>query len=432
MSWVRVSAGTYKGNQAAMQLTFVPMITSPMVSDASPGTNILANAIVGALRKVCVNPDKFYPLHEPYFGGHETRYVTECIETGWVSSVGKFVDRFEEELAAYTGAKHAVAVVNGTAALHIALILAGVETGDEVLMPTLTFIATANAVSYCGAVPHFVDCELSTLGVDPEALEAYLSEKLELREGSAYNRETGRRVRAIVPMHVFGHPVRIEAIQAVATRYKIVLVEDAAESLGSYYLGKHTGLWGSVATLSFNGNKTITTGGGGAILTNDTALAKRAKHLTTTAKQPHPFAFYHDEVGYNYRLPNLNAALGVAQLEQLSGFITAKRALADTYASLFEGMKGVKFFTEPAGAQSNYWLNVLLLDMPNVAIRDAILKASNDAGIMARPVWQLMHTLPMYCSCPRMALTTAIDIEQRLINIPSSPGLVLPPPTRSV
>lgn len=386
-------------------------------------TDFDASEILDALRQVIAANQDFIPLHEPLFAGNEWNLVKECLDTGWVSSVGKFVDRFEQELAGYTGAKHAVAVVNGTAALHACLQLAGVRVGDEVLIPALTFVATANAVHYCGAVPHFVDTEEKTLGLDPHRLDDYLSEIVERKNGESWNRMTGRRIAAVVPMHTFGHPVDLDPLVELCARYEIALVEDAAESLGSFYKGRHTGNHGCLAALSFNGNKIMTTGGGGAILTNDPELAQRAKHLTTTAKVPHPWAFIHDQVGYNYRMPNINAALGCAQLEQLPGFLQRKRALAEKYAQAFAGVKGVRFFVEPEFAKSNYWLNVLLLDDSCADMRDSFLKVTNDQGIMTRPAWTLMSELPMYCDCPRMDLSAAENLVRRLINIPSSVGL---------
>jgi len=382
--------------------------------------NDIIHDVVNALQQVLPKTGAFVSLHEPRFGGEEWSYVRECLDTGWVSSVGKFVDRFEEELAAYTGVSRAVAVVNGTAALHVCLILAGVEAGDEVLIPALTFIATANAVAYCGAVPHFIDSGESTLGLDPFRLADHLSEVAELRGNYCYNRVTGRRIRAVVPMHAFGHPVDLDPLLAVCQQFGLELIEDAAESLGSFYKGRHTGNWGRLSALSFNGNKIITTGGGGAILTNDGALAARAKHLTTTAKVPHRWEFNHDMVGYNYRLPNLNAALGCAQLGQLPGFLAAKRDLAECYRKALAGIPGIRFFTEPANSQSNYWLNTLLLDEECAGQRDLLLKATNDLGIMTRPAWTLMHKLPMFAGCPKMDLSVAESLERRLINIPSS------------
>lgn len=378
--------------------------------------------ILAALRRVLPEGPS-YALHEPEFSGREKDYVVDCIDTGWVSSVGSYVDRFERMLAEYTGAKHAVAVANGTAALHICLLLAGVEHDDEVLIPALTFIATANAVSYCGAVPHFCESEWDSLGMDAAALDGYLGEIAELRGDACYNRATGRRIRALMPMHVFGHPVDLDAMVALAAKWQLVLVEDAAESLGSFRHGLHTGNTGVVAGLSFNGNKTVTTGGGGAILTNDPELGRRAKHLTTTARVKHQWAFIHDEVGFNYRLPNLNAALGCAQMEQLPRFIAQKRVLAQRYLDAFEGVPGARIFKEPAGCQGNYWLNALILDADHAPLRDALLEATNAAGIMTRPVWTLMHRLPMYAACPRMPLPVAEAIEARLVNIPSTARL---------
>jgi perosamine synthetase len=363
-------------------------------------------------------------LHEPRFGGREWDYLKECLDSTFVSSVGKFVDRFEADLATFTGAKRAIAVVNGTAALHVALLLAGVEPGDEVLVPTLTFVATANAVAYCHATPHFVDSEFRTLGLDAVALREHLLSTTEQRDGHCVNRATGRVIRAMVPMHAFGHPCDIDRLLSLSSEFGIVLVEDAAESLGSYVGSRHTGTFGLVGTLSFNGNKTITTGGGGALLTNDDAVGARAKHLTTTAKQSHRWAFLHDQVGYNYRLPNLNAALGCAQLEQLHEFVADKRRLHDAYARRFEGLAGVQLMKEPTGCTSNYWLQALLLDEDQAQLRDAVLGATNDAGYMTRPAWTLMHRLPAFAACPRAALQVAESIERRLINIPSSAGLL--------
>ncbi len=381
------------------------------------------NAVINALKSVLPQGGKPIALHEPSFAGNEWAYVKDCLDTGWVSSAGKFVDRFELELARYTGAKRAIAVVNGTAALHVCLLLVGVEQGDEVLVPTLTFIATANAVSYCGAIPHFVDSEETTLGLDPNKLGQYLAEIAEVRAAGCFNKLTGRRIKAVVPMHTFGHPVDLDRLVEVCRQYRIELVEDAAESLGSFYKGRHTGNLGRVSALSFNGNKVITTGGGGALLTNDEDLGNLAKHLTTTARVAHQWSFLHDRVGYNYRLPNINAALGCAQLEQLDGFLVRKRALAEKYAAALHDVKGVRFFREPPGSRSNYWLNVLLLEPSEARERDAILAATNGAHIMTRPVWTLMHKLPMYRDCPRMDLRCAEDLESRLINLPSSASL---------
>lgn len=382
----------------------------------------LVEQIVTAIQAVVGS--KPVALHEPRFSGNEWLYLKECLDSTFVSSVGKFVDRFEVELAVFTGAKHAIAVVNGTAALHIALKLAGVKAGDEVLIPALTFVATANAVNYCGATPHFVDSEAYTLGMDAAKLRDYLSSFTDQHNGRCVNPATGRVIRAIVPMHTFGHPVDLDGIMSVAHDFNLVLVEDAAESLGSYYHSQHTGTFGLMGTLSFNGNKTVTTGGGGAILTNDTELARHAKHLTTTAKLPHAWEYRHDEIGYNYRMPNLNAALGCAQLEQLPLMLAAKRGLFQRYQAAFAPVTGVKLMAEPKQCQSNYWLQTLLLDDEQTKHRDPILKATNDAGFMTRPAWILMHELTPFRDCPHMDLAGAQSLSQRLINIPSSSGLV--------
>jgi perosamine synthetase len=359
-------------------------------------------------------------LHEPCFTGNEKAYVLDCIDSTWVSYVGKYVDRFEEMIAEFTGVKKAVAMVNGTAALQIALQLAGVKQGDEVLVPALTFVATANAVAHCGAVPHFVDSEEITLGMDPHKLRDYLRDVSHVNSDGCTNKNTGRRIKAIIPMHVFGHPVDLDPLVEICKEYKIEMIEDAAESLGSYYKSKHTGHWGKLSILSFNGNKTVTTGGGGAIITNDENLAKLAKHLTSTAKIPHRWEYRHDQIGYNYRLPNLNAALGCAQMEQLPGFLEKKRALAARYSRAFQNVGGIQFFTEPPHSKSNYWLNVLLLTEANLEQRNEALDKINDAGIMTRPAWTLLNKLAMFRDCPCMDLSCAEDLEMRLINIPSS------------
>jgi perosamine synthetase len=379
-----------------------------------------SKAILSALKSVISTNKTTVPLHEPQFGGNEWVYVKDCLDTGWVSSVGKYVDRFEQDLQANTGSRFAIPVVNGTAALHICLQLVGVKPGEEVIIPALTFVATANAVVYCGAIPHFVDSELKTLGIAPGKLDTYLNNIAEIRKDGCYNKQTGRRIAAIIPMHTFGHPVDLDTLLDVCNRYRIALVEDAAESLGSYYKKKHTGNFGLVSALSFNGNKVITTGGGGAILTNDEDLGRLAKHITTTARTPHPWELSHDMTGYNYRLPNINAALGCAQLEQLPSFIEKKRTLAKRYKEAFAQVRGVTFFTEPEHTRSNYWLNVLLIDEQYADQRNALLEVTNRHGIQTRPVWTLMHRLPMFSNCPRMDLSVAEDIARRLINIPSS------------
>ena len=362
-------------------------------------------------------------LHEPEFRGSELAYVSDCIESGWVSSVGKYVDRFEADLASYTGVKRAVAVVNGTAALHIALKLVGVEPGDEVLIPSLTFIATANAVTYAGAVPHFVDSEPCSMGVDANALEQHLQRIAIVEVGVCRNRETGARIKALMPMHVFGHPLDVDAVYALCERWHLEFVEDAAESLGSTYKGRHAGSFGRVAGLSFNGNKLVTTGGGGAILTNDEELGRRAKHLTTTAKLPHKWSFVHDEVGYNYRMPNINAALGCAQLERLPDMLDRKRQLAQRYLAAFSGVEGAAILPTPPGTSSNYWLIAMTLNEPDVELRDQVLQLLNDNGFMARPVWTLLHKLPMFRNCPKAHLAVAENLEARIISLPSSPML---------
>jgi perosamine synthetase len=361
--------------------------------------------------------------------GREWDYVKECLDSGWVSYAGQYVERFERMLEQATGARHAIAMASGTAALHTGLIVCGIRPGDEVLVPALTFVATANAVSHAGAIPHFVESETATLGVSPELLDEYLSRITDQKDGRCINRRTGRRIAAIIPMHVFGHPVDMDVLNDVAGRHNIVIVEDAAESLGSSYKGRSTGTFGRVAALSFNGNKIITTGGGGALLTDDPELARHARHLSTTAKLPHKWEFRHDEIAYNYRMPSLNAALGCAQLEQLSGFVTAKRRLAEKYAEALEGVAGIGFLREPVFASSNYWLNAVLLhpEIANDCVnRDALLAAFNASGFMARPAWSLMHHLPMYSDCPRMDLPVAESLERRIVNLPSSVSLVEP------
>lgn len=362
-------------------------------------------------------------LHEPYFIGREREYVQKCIDSGYVSSAGQYVEKFEAEVSRFTGAEYVAAVVNGTSALQICLKLAGVRPGDEVLIPALTFVATANAVCYCGAVPHLADSETVSLGIDGNKLDDYLKKAAEMRGGICYDKHTDRPIRALVAMHTFGHPVNLEQILRVCGNYGLMLVEDAAESLGSYYKGIHTGKSGKLSALSFNGNKIVTTGGGGAILTDDEALYREAKHLTTTAKLPHKWAFVHDEVGYNYRMPNLNAALGCAQMEQIERMLSLKRALAEEYRKAFSGMQGIRFFTEPSYAKSNYWLNTLILSEENAPLRDLILEETNRRGIQTRPAWTLMSRLPMFRNCPRMDLSAAESLERRIVNIPSSARL---------
>jgi perosamine synthetase len=380
----------------------------------------LIPALIDALHSFL--PEKAL-LHEPEMGGNEWLYVKECLDTGWVSSVGSYVDRFEAMLAEITGAKQAIATVNGTAALHACLVLAGVKPGDEVIIPTLTFVATANAVAYCGATPHFADSEEKTLGLDSAKLARHLDEIAEMRNGECVNKKTGRPIRAVVPMHTFGHPVDLDPLIETCQRFGLVMIEDAAESLGSFYKGRHTGTFGRLASLSFNGNKIVTTGGGGAILVMDAELGKRTKHLTTTAKLPHRWEFVHDEVGYNYRLPNVNAAIGCAQLERLPQFLEEKRRLAESYRQALVGVAGVSFVAEPEFAKSNYWLNVILLDQEHAKERDNLLAALNDAGLMSRPAWTPMHELSMFKDALSMDLSVACSLRDRLINLPSSPKL---------
>lgn len=357
------------------------------------------------------------PLHAPCFTGNEKKYLEECIDTTYVSSVGKFVDRLEEMVASYTGASRAVVCVNGTNALHMALLLAGVERDDEVITQALTFIATANAISYIGAHPVFLDVDRDTMGLSPAAVGAWLAGHAELKNGMCYNKTTGRRVKACVPMHTFGHPVKIDELAAVCEAYSVELIEDAAESLGSFYKGRHTGTFGKIGALSFNGNKTITTGGGGMLLFRDEALGAYAKHLTTQAKAPHRWEFVHDAVGYNYRMPNINAALGCAQMENLERFVLDKRETATRYKQFFSG-SGIGFFTEPEGCRSNYWLNAVILE--NKQAQQDFLAYTNDHGVMTRPVWRLMNKLPMFSHCSTDGLANTEWFEERVVNIPSS------------
>lgn len=397
------------------------MAVSPAASAAA--ADAFEAAFARRLRELLGGGEEFIALHEPRFAGDEWKLVKDCLDTGWVSSVGRYVDEFEERVAQASGAAHAVAVSNGTSALHVAMIVAGVEPGDEVIIPALTFAATANAVAHAGAVPHLVDSSFETLGIDPAALRAHLSEIADTSGGRTINRKTGRRIAAVVPMHAFGHPVDMDALLPVADEFGLTVIEDAAESLGSLYKGRPTGTIGRIGILSFNGNKIVTTGGGGAIVTNDADLARAAKHLTTTAKVPHKWAFFHDQVGFNYRLPNLNAALGVAQLDQLDGFLAAKRRLAEHYIAGLGDFAGLQVVKEPAFARSNYWLNAVLLDEDQADRRDTVLEAANAAGLQCRPTWTLMHRLPMYEAVPRAPLPIAESIERRLINIPSSAKL---------
>jgi aminotransferase in exopolysaccharide biosynthesis len=364
--------------------------------------------------------DSSVPLHRPVFGGSERQDLVACIDSNFVSSVGEKVTEMERRVADFAGARFGVAVVNGTNALQVALRLVGVERDSEVITQALTFVATCNAVSYLGAHPVFVDVERSTLGMSPDALRAFLEEFGERREDGCFNRSTGRRIAACQPMHTFGHPVRIDEIAEICSDWGIALVEDAAESLGSYYRGRHTGGFGRLGVFSFNGNKIVTTGGGGMVVTDDEMLAQRAKHLTTTAKVPHPYEYVHDELGYNFRMPNLNAALGCAQMEQLPGFLVAKREIAAHYARFFTE-RSIEFVREPDGAKSNYWLNAIVLNSREE--RDRFLKETNDQGVMTRPIWRLMSDLPMYRHCQADDLSMSRWLEERVVNLPSSvPG----------
>ena len=376
-----------------------------------------ATVIVEFIKGIFQNND-FVPLHEPCFLGKEKQYVLDCIDSTFVSSVGEYVDLFEQKVAEYTDVKYAIATTNGTAALHMALLLAGVQRGDEVLTQAISFVATANAVRYCGAQPIFLDSDRSTLGLSTDALEAFLIAHCDQNnDGYAYNKKTGKRISACVPVHVFGHPVKIDQIKTLCDKYNITLIEDAAESLGSLYKSRHTGNFGKLAILSFNGNKTITTGAGGMILTGDENLAQMAKHLTTTAKVPHPWEYTHDYIGFNYRIANINAALGCAQIDMLSRFLESKHELALTYQDFFESME-ILFVKEPEDSRSNYWLNAILFNDLNE--RNAFLECSNANGVMTRPMWTLLPKLPMYTHCQTDELVNACWLEERLVKIPSS------------
>ena len=359
----------------------------------------------------------FIPLHEPKFIGNEKKYLNECVDSTFVSSIGKFVDKFEEKIAEYTGAKYAVATNNGTSALHVALLLANVDKGDEVITQPLTFVATCNAINYCGAKPVFIDVDKDTMGLSPFALQVFLENNTYIKNQQCVNNQTGAIIKACVPMHTLGHPCRIDKIKNICDKYHIRLIEDAAESLGSFYKDKHTGTFGQMGAMSFNGNKIITGGGGGCIVTNDEDLAKKAKHLTTTAKVPHKWEFSHDMVGYNYRMPNLNAALLVAQLENLDGFIHKKRKLAHMYEEFYRNTD-YSFIKESKDSKSNYWLNSIILN--NKQQRDKFLNETNSQGVMTRPIWTLMNKLPMFECAQCGDLINAEWLEERVVNIPSS------------
>lgn len=380
-------------------------------------------ACVAAIKEVTGCQDAFLPLHEPRFDETERSLLKRCIDTTFVSSVGEFVDEFEHRLADFTGVAHAVCVVNGTAALQIALEVAGVRRDDEVIAPSLTFVATANSISFCGAVPHFVDVSVNTLGMCPDALATHLAHVCETKHGQCYNKFTGRRISAVVPMHTFGHPCEIEAICEIAAQYGLLVIEDSTEALGSLVSGRHVGTFGTMGTLSFNGNKIITTGGGGAVLTDDPETYARLKHMTTTAKVPDKWEYIHDEVGYNFRLPNLNAALGCAQMDKLPAFIESKRRLAAKYAESFERLTEARLFSEADGSRSNYWLQALHLPDATEAELLGLMASMDEEGLMARRVWRPLHLLPPYTSCPRGALDNTHYIYDHYINIPSSSGL---------
>ena len=372
--------------------------------------------VINFIKEIYKSKD-LIPLHEPKFFGNENKYVKECIDSSFVSSIGKYVDVFEEKIAKYTGAKFAVATSNGTSALHVSLLLANVNQNDEVITQSLTFVATCNAISYCGGHPIFIDVDKDTMGLSPAALKVFLKDNTTIKNKQCINNISGRVIKACVPMHTFGHPCKIDEIKQICDEHYIFVVEDAAESVGSKYKDKHTGTFGQLGVMSFNGNKIITSGGGGCIVTNDKILAKKAKHLTTTAKVPHKWDFNHDMVGYNYRMPNINAALLVAQLENLNYFLTNKRKLAKTYEEFFKTQE-YTFFKEPKLSKSNYWLNTLLLK--DKKQRNKFLKETNSSNVMTRPIWIMMHNLPMFENAQCGDLTNSKWLNDRVVNIPSS------------
>jgi perosamine synthetase len=374
--------------------------------------------IVNFIQKL-YNTKEFIPLHEPRFLGNEKKYLNDCIDSTFVSSVGKYVDKFEEEFAKKVGSKYAIATVNGTSALHIALILANVKANDEVITQPLTFVATCNAISYIGAKPIFVDVDLDTMGLSPKSLLEFLKTNCEIKNNKCLNKNTGNIIKACVPMHTFGHPCKISEIKEICDKWNISLVEDSAESLGSYYKNKHTGTFGKLGVFSFNGNKIITSGGGGVIVTDDEKLVIRAKHLTTTAKIPHKWEYYHDKIGYNYRMPNLNAALLLAQLEQLDTFIKSKRDLVLKYQEFFSNYNDdINLIKEPENCKSNYWLQSILIK--NKSKKEEFLEYTNKNGIMTRPIWKLMNELEMFKDCQKSNLENSKFLEQRVVNISSS------------
>lgn len=376
------------------------------------------NSIIQFIRDHYQIPSDIVPLHAPLFDGNEKTYLADCIDSTYVSSVGRYVNLFEEKVAEYTNAKHTVACVNGTSALHLALLLAEVKQNDEVITQALTFVATPNAISYCGAQPIFIDVDLKTMGLSPIALKDWLNNNATIIQNECYNKITNKRIKACVPMHTLGHSVEIEDISRICEEWHIVLIEDAAESFGSFYKGKHTGTFGKIGVLSFNGNKILTTGGGGMLLINDDELAHRAKHLTTQAKIEHPWNFEHDEIGYNYRMPNINAAIGCAQMEYLSKTIENKRETAKAYHDFFKSFENIHFFDEPVNCISNFWLNTIIFE--NKTEQQKFLKTTNESGIMTRPIWELMSNLPMYQHCQKDDLKNSIWFSERVVNIPSS------------
>jgi perosamine synthetase len=383
--------------------------------------------LIDFIRSSFQEPNDFIPLHDPRFIGNEKKYLLECIDSNFVSSAGNFVPRFEKMCSEYTSSKYAIAAMNGTSALHIALILAGVKDDEEVITQALTFIATANAITYAGAKPVFIDVDKETMGLSPNAIEVWLQENVEMREviqssnreiaNFPFNKITGKRIAACVPMHTFGHPVKLNEMQDVCQRFNIPLIEDAAESIGSYYKGKHTGTLGMIGILSFNGNKIITTGGGGMILTDNVEIAGMAKHLTNQAKVPHQWDFIHDHIGYNYRMTNINAALGCAQIESINIFLDLKRKLAEQYQGFFKNTE-YEFFDEPENCKSNYWLNAIITK--DKSHRDELLEFTNKNGVMTRPIWELMNRLPMFTHCQTDSLENSIWFADRVVNIPSS------------
>ena len=376
------------------------------------------NNLISFIRSTFKESEAFIPLHEPRFFGNEKKYLLDAVDSTFVSSVGAYVDKFEDMMCKITGAEYAIALVNGTNALHLSLLLAGVEKDDEVLVQSLTFIATANAISYCNATPNFVDVDKETLGLSPSLLKEYLDEIAEMRDGRCFNKKTGKRISACVPMHTFGFPLYIDELVDLCNEYNIPVVEDAAESLGSYYKGKHTGVFGLVGVFSFNGNKIVTAGGGGCIITNDESIAIKAKHLSTQAKIPHKWEYKHDDIGYNYRMPNLNAALACAQLEKLDLYVENKRELSDLYYEFLKENKSLDLLREIKNARANHWLNAVVLE--DKKERDNFLTFTNENGIMTRPIWGLMNKLEMFKDCPHADVSNAEWLEDRVVNITSS------------